>query len=134
MQSFARLEHTNELLQSPLARLRSLRVLQSVENRIAVLAVERLKELLGTGPGNQGRLQVLGDGDRPLGCVRSLPAAVALCGIHLRHTRRRESPLGQQTLDRRTVDLGPLAARGSGCEALAPPSIFAGRRLPIDPS
>src|SRR5690348_18398075 len=95
MQSFARLQHTNELLQPPLARLRFLSVLQAVENRIAVLAVERLKELLGTGPGNQCRLQVVGDGDRPLGCVRSLPAAVALCEIGRASCRERvESSVG----------------------------------------
>src|SRR2546428_5486772 len=134
MQGLARLQHLNELLQPSLARLRLLGVLQSVENRIAVLAVERLKELLCMGTCNQSRLQITRDGDRPLGCVRSLPPAVALCGFHLRLARPRESPLGSQTVDRRTVDLGPLAARAAACEALPPPSLLAGCRLPIDPS
>src|SRR6266516_6297193 len=53
MQSLARLQHLNELPEPPLARLRLLGVVQSVENRIAVLAVERLKELLCTGTCSQ---------------------------------------------------------------------------------
>src|SRR5881396_2016153 len=108
MESLARLQHLNELPEPPLARLRLLGVVQSVENRIAVLAVERLKEFLCTGTCRQGRAQITGDGDCPLGCVRGLPPAVALCRVHLRLARRHESPLSAQTLDRRTVDLRPL--------------------------
>src|SRR5437660_11519731 len=98
MQRLARLQHLNELLQPSLARLRLLGIVQSVENRIAVLAVERLKELLGTGTCNQGRLQVRGDRDRPLGCVRSLPPAAPLCGFYLLQARRRSPPVAPQAV------------------------------------
>jgi hypothetical protein len=46
MQRLTRRQHADELLQPTLARLRLLRVLEPVEVGIAVLAIERLKELL----------------------------------------------------------------------------------------
>src|SRR5580692_3930385 len=45
VQRLACFEHLNELQQSPLASLRFFCVVQSIENGIAVLAVERFEEL-----------------------------------------------------------------------------------------
>src|SRR2546430_456397 len=65
----ARLEHLDELRQPPGARLRLLRVLEPVEDRVPVLAAQLGEERLGLGARVELALEVVGHGDALLALV-----------------------------------------------------------------
>ena len=70
----AGLEHGDELLQPARARLGLLRVLEPVEDRVAVAAVEAGEERGGRGARVELALQVVGHGDRAPGRRRRRPS------------------------------------------------------------
>ncbi len=67
----------------PLAALFGLDVVQAVEERVALLALEGREELAGPLARRPGLLEVIGDRGAALGLVGGLPAAVGLSGLDL---------------------------------------------------
>src|SRR4051794_32591281 len=92
------LEHRDELLQAARAGLGALGVMQPVEDRVAVLAVERVEERARGGARVELALKIVGDGHRRLARVRLVPAPVALRGLDRRVPGRPHAPLGDQPL------------------------------------
>src|SRR5947209_20319150 len=106
----ARLEHRDELGQAPRAGGRQLGVVQTVEDRIAVLARELLEELPRLRAGIELALEVGGHAHAPLALICGVPAAVRPGPLHLGETRWAHPALADQALGRLAVDPRPSAA------------------------
>ena len=88
VQLLAALEHGDELLQPPDARLRLLRVLELVDQRVAVRLVQGGEELSSLRARVQRLLQIVRDLELRRRRVGRLPAPVRLRELDLREAGR----------------------------------------------
>src|SRR4051794_5292460 len=128
-----RLEHLDELREPPRPRLGPLGVLQAIEDRVAVLAVQAGEERLRPRSRVELAPEVVGDGHRRLPGVGRRPAAVGLRGLGLGQAARAHPALGDQPLGLLAVDLRPLAARRARAEALQEPLLVQRLAPAVDP-
>src|SRR5947207_4926319 len=127
-------ELLHELGDPPGARLGAFRVLDPVEDRVAVLAVERGEELARLFVPPQRALEVVRHDGVPRAVVRRLPATVRLRALDLREPRRPHQSGLDQPRRRLAVDLRPLAPRPPREEALQVVRLVETPRLRVDPA
>ena len=78
-----RAQHRDVLLDAPRAGFRPLGVLNAVEDRVAVGAVERAEERARLRIGVERALEVVGDGGGPRARVGGIPSAVGFRALDL---------------------------------------------------
>src|SRR3954452_19242036 len=127
-------EHGDELLDATGPRLRTLRVVDAEQDRVAVRAVKPFERPPRLGVPSQRLRQVVRhlDGARPR--VRGGPATVGPRCVDLRLPGRSHPTCCDQRLGTVAVDLRPLAARLPGCEPLAEVDVVVLVAQPVDPA
>src|SRR5215472_5006331 len=113
-------QHLEDHLHALLLRLRTLRRLQAIRNRIPVRTAERIEERLHVFVLSHRPQEFLGKRRLTLRVIGRLPSSVPLCGIDLRLPRRCHLPRCHQPFRMASIDLRP--------PALGPP-----RREPLPP-
>ena len=126
-------QHADELLDAGLPGLRGLRVLDPIQDGVAVRAGERGEEVLRSGVGVERSLQVQRDCGPALRRVRAVPAAVGAGDIDLRQSGGRDPAFCHQSRHRRPVHFGPSALRRPGREADQPVRVVVSVELAVDP-
>ena len=101
---FARLEHRNELRQTPCPRLRPFGVLKPEEDGVAVLAAQLGEERACLGAKVELALEIVGYNAATLSLVRGFPSAVGLRPLNLGQTGGAHPPLPDQTFCFLAVD------------------------------
>src|SRR6266513_2162772 len=126
-------KHRDELLDLARARLRSLGGGDSVQDCVAVLAVEAFEHRLRLRLGGE-RLGEVGWNLHPRWAgVGGLPAAVGLRSLDFRVTGRMHPVFGNQSLGDAGVSLRPGAAAAPGSEALAVGGLVPAAGLAVEP-
>src|SRR5581483_5002170 len=97
-------EHLDELLDPARAGLRALRLLDPVQDRVAVLFRQRREELARRRVLRQRAIEVVRDLSGRGAVVRGVPAAVRLRALDFGEARRLHLPRGDQTGRRFAID------------------------------
>src|SRR5215211_836794 len=110
------------------------RLLEAVDDRVAVGAVERGEELRRGRVGVELPLEVRWDFGGPLPLVSRLPASVCLRRFHLSQPRRAHPSRLDQRFGLLPVDLRPAPARAPRREALKEVLVIEAALLAVDPA
>src|SRR5262249_28995757 len=127
------LQHCDELREPARSRLRPLRVLEAVQDRIAVLTAELGEERLRLWAGVEFALKVIGDDDPALALVGRLPSPITLRPLDFGEPGRTHLPGSDQSLHLLAVDPRPPAPRLSRRESLAKVPLVEPLSPPVDP-
>src|SRR3954467_6503983 len=133
MQRLPPRQHRDERRDPSRARLRSLRGLDAVQDRVAVLGVQRREERRRLRRRVERRTEVVRHGRGARRVVGSVPAPVRLRALDLAQARRLHPPRLDQRLREPAVALGPHAPRASRREALLVPRLVDTAGLAVDP-
>src|SRR3954469_9086371 len=134
MQRLAPLQHRHERRDAPRPRLGLASRLHAVQDRVAVLRVQRLEERRRTRRGVEGGLQIVGHRGRARGVVRGVPPAVRLRPLDLAQARRLHPAGLDQRRRELAVALGPDAPCPPRREALQVERVVEAARLAVDPA
>src|SRR5215469_18050582 len=113
-------QHLEDHLHALLLRLRTLRRLQAIRNRIPVRTAERIEERLHVFVLLHRPQEFLGKRCLTLRVIGRLPSPVPLCGIDLRLPRRCHLPRCNQPFRMASIDLRPPALGPPRGEPLPP--------------
>src|SRR3954470_6118011 len=133
MQRLAPLQHRHECRDAPRPRLGLASRLHAVQDRVAVLRVQRLEERRRTRRGVEGGLQIVGHRGRARGVVRGVPPAVRLRPLDLAQARRLHPAGLDQRRRELAVALGPDAPCPPRREALQVERVVEAARLAVNP-
>ncbi len=134
MDRLAALEHRDEFAQAALAGLGSLRLVEAVEDRVAVGAVELGEEGGRCGAGVELTPKVVGDLGGAGALVGGLPAAVGFGRLDLGQPGRPDRAALEQTFALLAIELRPATARAARGEALEEVLVVEAALLAVDPA
>src|SRR3954447_13505140 len=130
----AALEHADELPQAALPGLGLLGLVQPVEDRIAIGAIQIGEGFAGGVAAIELTLEVGGDRGGSLPRVGGIPAPVGPGGLDLGQSGSAHPPGGDQRLGLLAVDPGPAAAGPPRREALEEVPLVQRPLLAVDPA
>src|SRR5262249_54752898 len=128
------LEHLQEIGEAPRSGFGLLRLLQPVEDRVAVGAIQPLEEAPRLRVALERPLQILGHRGGARRIVGAFPAAVGLRALDLRHPGRSHPARRDERARFLAVDARPKTRFRARAEFLQPERIALRTLLPVDPS
>src|SRR3954451_1346279 len=134
MYLFTALQHGDEFAQAPLSRLLLLRLVEAVEDRVAVGAIEGSEELGRRVISVELALEVSWNLRGPLSLVCGLPAAVRFRRLDLGEAGRPHPARRDQRFRLLAVDPRPASARAPRREALQEVRLVEAALLAVDPA
>src|ERR1700687_4050107 len=120
MNRFTSAQHAGVLSNSSRARLRLLRVMNAVQDRVPVNPVESFELTLRAWIAIEHRLQIFRNLRLALRCVRGVPSSIELGLFDFPHTRRANATELDQYERPLTIKLRPFSFRPTGREANQP--------------